>query len=161
MITDRAIFPLRVARPDRYDSGAARKFLALLVVPLAVVGCGDGRPERLEVSGQVLIDGEPLTHGYVRFVPKGARPSSGRLDENGHFTLTCYGDNDGVVPGLHQVEVNGGESLSGTKKYWHAPKKYSSFRFTPLTQEITESTDSLVIELTWDGGKPFTERSRR
>ena len=90
--------------------------------------------------------------------PKGARPSSSNLDENGHFTLTCYGSEDGVVPGIHQVEVNGAEYLSGTEILWHAPKKYAFFRASPLKQEITESTDSLVINLSWDGGKPFKER---
>jgi hypothetical protein len=165
MFADRAVSPLKKTRPDSCDSAAAGRPVAMLLVLLAslpavgaVVGCSDGRPGRLEVSGQVLIDGQPLTYGFVRFVPKGARPSSGELDENGHFTLTCYGAEDGVVPGLHQVEVNAGESLSATKTLWHAPKKYSRYRNSPLTQEITESTDSLVIDLTWDGGKPFTER---
>ncbi len=167
MIADRAVSPLRKRRPDSCDSAAAGRPVVMLLLLLAsfpvvgaVVGCSDGRPDRLEVSGQVLIDGKPLTYGFVRFVPKDARPSSSRLDENGRFTLTCYGNEDGVVPGVHQVEINGGESLSGTKKYWHAPPKYAFFRTSPLTQEITESTDSLVINLTWDGGKPFTERRR-
>ena len=163
MINDRVFSPPRRPRPDRDDSRSARGtviMLVVLVVPLALVGCGDGRPERLEVSGQVLIDGKPLTYGSVRFVPKGARASSGRLDENGRFTLTCFGAEDGVVPGVHRVEVNAAESLSGTKNYWHAPKKYARFRTSPLKQEITESTDSLVINLTWDGGKPFTEKVR-
>jgi len=61
---------------------------------------------------------------------------------------------------VHRVEVNGAESLSSTKNFWHAPMKYSRFMTSPLTQEITESTDSLVINLTWDGGKPFMERVR-
>ncbi len=167
MIADRAVSPLRKAWTDSHDSAAAGKPVAMLLVLLAslpvvgaVVGCSDGRPKRLEVSGQVLIDGQPLTFGYVRFVPKGARPSTSMLDKDGRFTLTCYGNEDGVVPGVHQVEVNGGESLSGTKKHWHAPPKYANFRNSPLTQEITESTDSLVIDLTWDGGKPCTERRR-
>lgn len=167
MIADRAFCPLRKAWPDSCDSGAAGRPVAMLLLLLvslpvvgAVVGCSDGRPERLTVSGQVLIDSQPLTYGYVRFVPKGARPSTSMLDENGRFTLTCYGNEDGVVPGVHQVEVNAGEPLSSTKTYWHAPKKYARFRTSPLKQEITESTDSLVIDLTWDGGKPFTERRR-
>ncbi len=167
MIADRAVSPLKKTWPDSYDSAAAGRPVAMLLVLLAslpvvgaVVGCSDGRPERLEVSGQVLIDGQPLTYGFVRFVPKGARPSSGKLDEDGRFTLTCYGNEDGVVPGVHQVEVNAGEPISSTKTYWHAPKKYSRFRTARLTQEISESTDSLVINLTWDGGKPFTERMR-
>ena len=121
-------------------------------------GCSDGRPPRVTVSGQVLIDGEPLKHGSVQFIPTGARPASGKLDENGQFTLSTYGSADGVVLGVHQVAVNASEYLSATKKKWHAPKKYATFRTTPLTEEITGSTDSLVINLTWDGGKPFVER---
>ncbi|HEX9832660.1 MAG TPA: hypothetical protein VGA66_06150 [Mycobacterium sp.] len=129
-----------------------------MVVVLA--GCGDGRPDRLKVSGQVLIDGKPLSHGYVRFVPKGARPSSASLDENGRFTLACFGDEDGAIPGTHQVEINGAEYISNDEILWHAPKKYASFRASPLTQEISESTESLVINLSWEGGKPFKEKTR-
>ena len=161
MIADAAYRPPRNARPEGCDSAVARSSVAMLLILTvigAMIGCSDGRPERSEVSGQVLIDGQPLTHGYVRFVPRGARPSIGRLDENGNFVLTCYGNDDGVVLGVHKVEVDAGEYLSSTKKHWHAPKIYANFRNTPLTQEITESTDSLVINLTWDGGKPFTER---
>jgi hypothetical protein len=123
-------------------------------------GCSDGRPERLHVSGQVLIDGKPLTFGYVRFVPAGARPAGGHLDEQGRFTLGCYAKDDGVIPGVHQVEVDAAESISSTQKRWHAPKKYSRYNTSGMTQEINEPTDSLVINLTWDGGKPFTERVR-
>ncbi len=160
MIADRAFRPAREALADRNNSRAAGPVVMLSVLVLASVltGCGDGRPQRLKVSGQVLIDGKPLTNGYVRFVPKGARPSTGKLDENGHFTLSCYGSEDGVVPGVHQVEVNGAEYLSNKEILWHAPKKYASFRASPLQQEITESTDSLVINLSWDGRKPFKER---
>lgn len=123
-------------------------------------GCGDGRPKRLAVSGQVLIDGKPLSYGYIRFVPQGARPSGGNLDDDGRFTLSCYSKNDGIIPGVHQVEVDASESLSSTKVKWHAPKKYFRYNTSGLTQKIEESTDSLVIELTWDGGKPFVERVR-
>jgi hypothetical protein len=126
----------------------------------AVIGCGDGRPERLPVSGQVLIDGQPLTYGYIRFVPEGARPSGGKLDEQGRFTLSCYGENDGIIPGVHRVEVDASESISSKKIKWHTPKKYFRYTTSGLEQTITEPTDSLVIELTWDGGKPFVERLR-
>jgi hypothetical protein len=43
---------------------------------------------------------------------------------------------------------------------WHAPKKYFRYKSSGLTEEITGPTDSLVINLTWDGGKPFVERIR-
>ena len=63
----------------------------------------------------------------------------------------------GLSP-AHRVEVDGSESLSATQLKWHAPKKYFRYRTSELTQEITGPTDSLVINLTWDGGKPFVER---
>ncbi len=123
-----------------------------------LAGCGDDRPSRLSVSGQVLIDGQPLPAGNIRFVPEGARPSVGRIDPDGHFALTCYEGEDGAVPGNHRVEVVGKERLDDTSVQWHAPKKYASFRTSGLEVSITEPTDSLTIELTWDGGKPFVEQ---
>lgn len=126
----------------------------------AASGCGDGRPDRIDVSGQVLIDGEPLTYGVVRFVPRGGRPAVGRLNEEGRFTLSSYGQNDGVVPGTHRVEVNAAEWLSGTERKWHAPPKYFRYTQSGLTQEVVESTDSVRIELTWDGGEPYIEKVR-
>jgi len=139
------------------------RFLAIVVAIAAVsmsTGCSDGRPERLPVSGQVLIDGKPLGFGFIRFVPTGARPSMSQIDEQGRFTLGCYAKDDGIIPGVHQVEVDAAESISSTQKRWHAPKKYSRYNTSGLTQEITEPTDSLVINLTWGGGKPFTEQVR-
>ena len=132
---------------------------AVLAVTL-LAGCGDGRPERVPVSGQVLIDGKPLTYGYVKFVKQNSRPAGGYVDELGRFKLSCYERDDGAIPGTYQVEVNAGESLSATQRKWHAPKKYARYDASGLTQEITEATDSVVINLTWDGGKPFTERAR-
>ena len=148
--------------PGRDGLGTTGAFCWLLAYLVASVsGCSDGRPPRVTVSGQVLIDGEPLTIGSVRFIPSGARPAGGNLDENGRFTLSCYGDEDGVVLGTHKVSVNSAEYLTSTTKKWHAPKKYANFRTTPLEEEITGSTDSLVINLSWDGGKPFVEKVRQ
>lgn len=136
------------------------RVLCLPAIAIALVGCDDGRQARVLMSGQVLIDGEPLTHGFVRFVPKDARPSSAELDEEGRFTLSCYGEKDGVIPGVHQLEVDASEWISSKKRKWHAPPKYFRYKTSGLTQEITESTESIVINLTWDGGKPFVERTR-
>lgn len=124
---------------------------------LLAAGCGDGRPTRVTVSGQVLIDGKPLAAGNVKFVPDGARPSSGKLEEGGRFTLTCYDGGDGVVPGTHRVQVSAMEVIDASKVKWLAPPKYADFRTSGLSYEINESTDSLKIELTWDGGKPFIQ----
>ena len=50
---------------------ASAWLLPALAMVCSMAGCGDGRPTRVPVSGQVLIDGAPLTHGYVRFTPAG------------------------------------------------------------------------------------------
>lgn len=120
-------------------------------------GCGDGRPKRVPVSGQVLIDGKPLTHGFISVVPVGARPASGSIGPDGRFILTTYEGGDGVVLGTHQVSVMAGEVLSETATRWHAPKKYSDTQTSGLSAPIDGPTDSLVFNLTWDGGKPFVE----
>ena len=134
--------------------------LCVLSITSILIGCGDGHPPRKQISGQVLIDGKPLTFGFIRFVSNHGRPASAELDDEGKFTLSSYGEYDGVVPGEHRVEVNAGEWLGDSERKWHAPPKYFSYRTSGLTQEITEANDSMVINLTWDGGKPFVERVR-
>jgi hypothetical protein len=137
--------------------GLARRRAALAVLLLALLsGCSD-RPSLVHVSGKVLIDGQPLTMGNIKFVPEGARASWGKLDQNGGFTLSCYEHHDGAVPGTHRVQISAQEVLSGNKAKWHAPRKYADFRTSELSVSITEPTDDLTIDLTWDGAKPFIE----
>ncbi|HZZ29562.1 MAG TPA: hypothetical protein VFE46_16315 [Pirellulales bacterium] len=123
------------------------------------VGCSDGRPTRVPVSGKVLIDGKPVTHGYVLFAPDHSRAATGALDKDGKFVLSCFDYGDGAVPGVHHVAVISLEQLSASETKWFAPKKYADPATSGLTQEITGPTDSVVINLTWDNQPgPFTER---
>ena len=89
---------------------------------IGISGCGDGRPVRVPVAGQVLIDGHPLTHGYVRFAPANSRASTGQLDARGHFTLTCFEPGDGAVIGTHKVSVMAQEPIGQETIKWHARK---------------------------------------
>ena len=129
-------------------------FAVMLFAP----GCGDGRPARVPVSGQVLLDGKPLTIGSILLVPEGARPSSGTLDEQGRFSLTCYTSNDGAVPGQHAVAVVASKQIGENAVRWLAPKKYADPRTSGLKAQIVGPTKALKIELTWAGGSPFTEK---
>lgn len=132
------------------------RLLLLAVAVLMLSGC-DNRPERIPVSGQVLIDGEPLKLGKITLVPKGARPSMGTLDENGRFVLRCYDSDDGVIPGTHRVAIVANKGVGDTGMKWFAPKKYADFKTSGLEVTINEETTVLKIDLTWDGGKPFSE----
>ena len=127
----------------------------------AFAGCGDGRPDRVPVAGVVLIDGKPLQHGFIRLIPKDARPSGGQIGPDGRFQLTCFADEteDGSVEGTHQVTVTGLEVLDSTSQKWHVPKKYADPNTSGLTTTVTSPTDSLRIELSWEGGAPFVEHA--
>ena len=124
----------------------------------AVSGCSDGRPRRVKVAGRVLIDGQPLPLGSIRVLPADARAATGRIESDGSFVLTTFEKEDGCVPGTHGVEVTAFEPISGSAIRWLAPPKYRQVSESGLTVTITEPTDALVIELTWDGGRPFIER---
>jgi hypothetical protein len=123
----------------------------------AIVGCGDGRPTRVPVSGQVLIDGKPLTYGTIQFMPVGSRASQGVVDNNGRFTLTCFGGEDGAVPGQHAVAIRAGEPIGPNKIRWHAPKKYTDPNTSGLSEKIQGDASNVVIRLSWDGGHEFVE----
>lgn len=125
--------------------------LAALLSVVLTTGCGDGLPKRVPVSGKVIIDGEPLTFGNIRFVPEGHRSSYGKLDSEGRFSLSCFDEGDGAVTGTHRVQISASEILAGSKVKWHAPKKYSGVSKSGLVIDITEPTEDVLIELTWDG----------
>jgi hypothetical protein len=147
------------AHPQRY-SIPTWPFGWLLAFALAcsgVAGCGSDRPPLVPVSGQVLIDGKPLTLGYIRFIPENSRAAGGRLDQQGRFTLTTYTQGDGAAIGRHQVQITAIEPMGETGIKWHAPKKYADYYSSELTANIDAPTDKLVFNLSWDGKQPFTE----
>jgi hypothetical protein len=134
--------------------------LLLIVFLFALIGCGDGRPDRLRVSGTVTIDGEPVTRGNIKFVPEKGRPSFGDIGSDGRFTLTCYDGNDGALPGKHRVQVDANRGISDREMEIFTPKRYADFRTSGIEVEISEPVDDLTIELTWGDEKkgPYVER---
>lgn len=132
---------------------------AVMLLPL--VGCGSGRPKTVPVSGQVLLDGQPLkAKGTVRVVPKGARPATGEIDPaTGRFTLTTFDKDDGCVHGTHAATVTARETVDNTQIRWLAPEKYSQPDTSGLTVNITGPTTDLKIELKSDGAKPAVQRT--
>ena len=82
-------------------------FTALSLVGPA--GCGRSGPYRgslYPVKGQVLLaDGKPLPGGTVQFIPKdGGLPASGRIEEDGTFTLRSK-TGEGGAPGEYKVRI--------------------------------------------------------
>ncbi len=130
--------------------------ICLLLTCLYSLGCGESKPERVPVSGKVLIDGKPLNKGVIRFVPEQGRPSSSAILSDGTFDVasTTLGDDPiqiGVFPGHYKIEVSASEAINEETIRWHAPKKYSNFRSSGLEIDIHKPSDNLIVELTWDG----------
>lgn len=131
--------------------------IGIVVLLAMIAGCGDGRPKRVPVSGQVLIDGKPLTLGFIRLTPNDTRPACGEIGPDGRFSLKTFEPGDGAVLGSHKVSIVAIEPLDATRQRWHVPKKYTDPETSGLTTIIDRPTDSLLIEISWDGGKPFVE----
>jgi hypothetical protein len=138
--------------------GFMARWIGIACCLLLVAGCNDA-PEIVPVSGKVLIDGQPLGYGTIMVLPDNYRASFGNIAPDGSFSLTCYETNDGCVRGKHAVTVSAVEALSSSKQKWHAPKKYTEPTTSDLTIDIDGPTDALVINLSWDGGKPFIENA--
>lgn len=78
-----------------------RPWLALAVTALAATaGCG-GPPQAL-ARGRVTLDGQPLAHGTIAFLPAdGKGPTAGGLVTAGGYEVR------GMAPGLKLVRVEG------------------------------------------------------
>jgi len=137
---------------------ALQTLLPLLLLVSLFAGCGDGRPRRVPVAGQVFIDDKPLTTGFVRIVPDNMRAATGTLDSEGRFRLSTFDPDDGCVPGTHRVEIVAKKTITQSEFLWLVPPKYQSVETSGLTVTIDGPTDNLRIDLTWEGGKPFVER---
>lgn len=129
-----------------------------LLIATTLAGCGDGRPERVPVSGRVLIDGKPLEGGSIRFYPGDHRAASSSIGPDGTFALSTYERGDGCVTGVHPVSVNASKLLNPRTLRWNAPKKYHSPFTSGITFDVNEPTESAEINLSWDGAKPFNEQ---
>lgn len=125
---------------------------------LASTGC-DGRPQRVPVAGQVLIDGQPLTTGFVRVIPEGARPAVGPIGKDGRFQLTTFEGEDGCVLGQHPVEIVAQQAQGYTTIKWLTPRKYQDATTSGLTVDVQEPITDWKIELSWNGEQPYIEQT--
>jgi hypothetical protein len=144
----------------RHCAGMTLPIFRFLVgcVVLSLAGCADGLPERVPVSGTVFIDGKPLTKGSIMVIPDGERAAGGSIGPDGRFQLTSYELNDGVVTGTHRVTVQATEHIGERDTRWLTPKKYGDAATSGLSITVTEPTDDLKIELSWDGKGPYVEK---
>jgi hypothetical protein len=140
-----------------------------LAAALAFTGCGRTPPPIVPAEGVVLLNGHPLPHAEVRFVPMfeglGADYiASAVTDELGRFKLTCPLQ-DGAAACENRVTVADGPVPEGARgmsaaaqtkasafltglKNRPIPPVYSTVAKTPLLITVTPGTNEYKLELT-------------
>jgi predicted small lipoprotein YifL len=79
---------------------------ALILVLVALAGCGKSGPQVAPVQGRVTLDGRPLAFAEVAFQPDGGkRASMGRTDEEGRYELAYKRGQPGAIVGPHTVRI--------------------------------------------------------
>lgn len=97
---------LRPTPPVRPSAGSfVGMLLAGAVLVLAAAGCGGGTDPVL-VEGVVTLDGKPVDGVTVMFRPEVGRPSVGKTDADGRYTLRYTSERAGAVPGKHVVSIS-------------------------------------------------------
>jgi hypothetical protein len=87
--------------------------LAAALAILAIASCGgrdDGLGTRYPVAGKVSYNGNPLEKGAISFIPDEPKSAgaSGTI-ENGSYSLSTGGSNDGARVGKYKVTVTAKE----------------------------------------------------
>ncbi len=123
-----------------------------------LAGCGDGRPQRVVVTGTVRYNGTPVEGAHVMFTPTGARPASARTDAEGRFELRTFDPADGAVVGTHLVTIAKMGSTNPNDPYAarssSLPERYRRTETSGLTAEVTaEGENDFTFELTDEARK--------
>lgn len=140
--------------PVRIVSSGFVQSTACLAALVFATGC-DGGPQTVPVEGKVLLDGEPLTQGSVRFVSDTGRPAGSAIGEDGSFKVVSISGNDqrkivGLVPGRYRISVKATEMLGeeeDAEVLWIVPKRYADTRTSGLLADIAEPTKNLTLKL--------------
>ena len=133
---------------------------SVLLGLFCLTGCGDGRPSTVPVSGTVTVGGEPMEGVEVLFIPAEpiegyARPSNGKTDAQGMFTVGTYEKEDGLPLGKYKIgfikrellgkppeneySENPEEDVRTIKYKWHTPKYLSDPNSSEITAEVTSN----------------------
>jgi hypothetical protein len=133
-----------------------------------LTGCraNEPPPPILEVSGVVLLEGQPVNGAHVRFIPLiGHGPeyvATGVTDKDGRFTLTCKGQ-PGACEGENLVLIKDevpkklqSENLKVQKElqeYWAKlggrplPTRYANLAESPLTATVSPEQKEFVFQM--------------
>jgi hypothetical protein len=115
-------------------------------------GCGAGQ-NRLEITGEVKIKGQPVAEGIIRFEPVEGQPTGdGAQIVQGKYRIP---KDKGLAPGKYKVSIYAGDGRSGAGNASpdspYAGMKPGKERVPPEYNEKSK----IVKEVTKDGNNQF------
>lgn len=129
------------------DVGRRFLWLALPLGLLALAGCSKGEKPLFAVTGEVTLDGEPVSGGAVLLIDKEGAVASAALGADGTFTLKC-------PTGTYQIAVSPPPPPDPLVKQAAAaaaaapiPRAYHEVATSGLTVEVADENVSLEIPL--------------
>lgn len=128
--------------------------LSFSLVLLSGCGGGSDTPPLGTVSGVVTLDEKPLADAEVTFQPETGRPSLGKTDSQGNYTLAYTVNDNGALIGPHKViittaveafsdETGGGQDREARPEI--LPPKYNAQ--TNLTAEVKSGSNTIDFPL--------------
>jgi hypothetical protein len=108
------------------------------------------------VTGTLKYKGKPVPNVLVNFVPEAGRPSVGRTDNEGRFTLDYDRTTKGAELGKHKVFVmlppGGGRTVPGQQDVQTGDVKELLAKYGPDKSkvEVTVDRNTSAIPLDWD-----------
>ena len=139
-----------------------RRPLTLLVPALTLLalagGCGKPAhiPDLGEVSGTVTLDGQPLADATINFSPAEGRPSFGKTDAAGQYSLSFVGEYTGAIVGPHTVRISTEQYIEredGTTDYVKESVPPGYNKKSTLTANVEPGENSFDFELSSKPGK--------
>jgi hypothetical protein len=123
---------------------------AVVTATLSLAGCGSGG--RVPIAGKVKFkDGSDVSvlAGYGVTFQKDKESSVGDIQPDGSFTMTTLSQNDGVLPGRHEIIVTPPPPPNPDQPppKPSIPSKYFDFGTSGLSAEIAPGKGQVELEL--------------
>jgi hypothetical protein len=143
----------------RYACQSSRlsEWMTALLLTFLPLGCGDASGVKtLPVTGQIIVDGQPLNarEATVVFKPDKSKGNQtpyepyGTVDENGKYTLFVAAEKKGAPPGWYKVIVVAFEAPAAERRRPGVPAKHH--RLLVNRKYGDPQTSKLVVEVLQD-----------
>lgn len=124
--------------------------LAVVLISATALGCGGGpkKVELVRVSGKITYHKQPVTFGTIVCFPEfDATVAQGKIAEDGSYSLSSYGVNDGAAIGKFRVAIIAQDEaeLEGKMPEDFDPSKYQPKSLIPDVY-FRQTTSGLTME---------------